>query len=72
MGIESSFPRGKRPGPEADHSQLVVRSIIHGSIHPFPHASSWRSAELIKHRDSFTFMLYYKTLKNGGARNVRT
>jgi hypothetical protein len=39
------------------HSQLVPRWKIHGSIHPLPHTSSWRSASLVKHRDKFTFYL---------------
>jgi hypothetical protein len=26
-----------------------------GTIRPLPHASSWRSAKLLKHRDNFTF-----------------
>jgi hypothetical protein len=37
------------------HPQLVPRSRKCGSIHPLPHTPSWRSAELVKHRDNFTF-----------------
>jgi hypothetical protein len=43
MGTGGSFPGVKRPGCETDHSQLVPRSRIHGSIHPLPHTSSWRN-----------------------------
>jgi hypothetical protein len=41
--------------------QLVPRSIKVRSIHPFPHTSSWRSAYLVKHRDSFTFYIKHHT-----------
>jgi hypothetical protein len=37
-------PGVKQPGPEDDHSQLVPRSRIRGSIRPLPHTSSWHSA----------------------------
>jgi hypothetical protein len=40
------------------HLQLVPRSRKCGSIHPFPHTPSWRSAYLVKHRDNVT-LLYY-------------
>jgi hypothetical protein len=33
----------KRPGSEADHSQLVLSSRNHGSTHPLSNTSSWRS-----------------------------
>jgi hypothetical protein len=46
----------KRPGRETDNSlQLVPKSRIRGSIHPLPHTPSWRSAQLVKHRDNFIF-----------------
>jgi hypothetical protein len=35
--------------------QLVPRSRSRGSIHRLPHTSSRRSAQLVKHRDNFTF-----------------
>jgi hypothetical protein len=48
----------KRPGREADHSPLLMpKSRKHGSIYPLPHTSSWRSAQLVKHRDNFNFYL---------------
>jgi hypothetical protein len=37
-------PGVKRLGREADHLQLVPRSRRRGSIHPFPHTSSWCNA----------------------------
>jgi hypothetical protein len=37
------------------HLQLVPRSRKCGPIHPLPHTPSWRSAELVKHKDNFTF-----------------
>jgi hypothetical protein len=40
------------------HLQLVPRSRKCGSIHPLPHTPSWHSAELVKHRDNFTFVPY--------------
>jgi hypothetical protein len=42
------------------HLQLVPRSRKRGSIvHPLPHTSSWRSVELVKHRDKFTLLYLY-------------
>jgi hypothetical protein len=38
------------------HLQLVPRSRKRGSIHPLPHTSSWRSAQLVKHRNKFTYI----------------
>jgi hypothetical protein len=46
----------KRPGREAKHSPpTCARSRKCGTIHTLPHTPSWRSAKLVKHRDSFTF-----------------
>jgi hypothetical protein len=42
--LGASSPGVNRPGPEADHSQLVPRSRRYGSIHPLPHTPSWHSA----------------------------
>jgi hypothetical protein len=39
------------------HLQLVPRSRKCGSIHPLPYTSSWRSAQLVKHRDNFFFSI---------------
>jgi hypothetical protein len=38
---QDSFPRGAKL---STHLHLAPRSKIHGSIHPLPHTSSWRSA----------------------------
>jgi hypothetical protein len=37
------------------HLQMVLRSRKRGSIHPLPHTPSWRSAQLVKHRENFTY-----------------
>jgi hypothetical protein len=52
---KGSFPGGGggQPGNETDHLALVSRPRISGSMHKFPHTSSWHSAELVKHRDNF-------------------
>jgi hypothetical protein len=46
----------KRSGLEANH---LPRSSVEikngGAMPPLPHTSSWRSAELFKQRDNFTF-----------------
>jgi hypothetical protein len=45
----------KRSGHEADHSppsRAEVRDV--GAISLFPHMSSWRDAQLNKHKDNFT------------------
>jgi hypothetical protein len=39
------------------HLQLVPRSRKYGSIYPHPHTPSWRNAQLVKHRDNFTFYI---------------
>jgi hypothetical protein len=53
----------KRPGVKlTTHVQLLPRSRKCGSIHPLPHKPSWRSAQLVKHRDNctlFTFMGFW-------------
>jgi hypothetical protein len=50
------------------HLQLVPRSRKCGSIHPLPHTSSWRSAELAKQRDNFIFTFILEQMHNWGAR----
>jgi hypothetical protein len=51
-------PEIKRSGREADHppptSAEVKKMWLYTST---PHTSSWRSAELVKHRENFTFYL---------------
>jgi hypothetical protein len=45
----------KRPEREADHLLLSSAEVKNGRvIPPFPRTSSWRGAQLIKHRKSFT------------------
>jgi hypothetical protein len=41
--LSNGYPGVKRQGREADHS-LVPRSRKCGSIDPFPHTPTWRSA----------------------------
>jgi hypothetical protein len=56
MGTGGSFPGVKRPGREADHSPPTSTEVKKmWSIHPLPHTPSWRSAQLVKHGDNFTF-----------------
>jgi hypothetical protein len=58
MGTGGSFLWGKAAKRELfTYLQLVSRSRKHGSIHPLPHTSSWRSTLLVKHRDNFTLLL---------------
>jgi hypothetical protein len=52
------FPKVKRPDREADYSSSSSAEIKNGgSIPRLLHWCSWRSAELIKHRDNFTSIL---------------
>jgi hypothetical protein len=49
-------PKVKQPGREADHQPPSNVEIKNGgAIPPLPNTSSWRGAQLIKHRDNFTF-----------------
>jgi hypothetical protein len=56
--VTGALPLGvKRPGRESDTLlHLVTRSRLRRGIPPFPHTSSWC---LVKHRDNFTFTLFY-------------
>jgi hypothetical protein len=48
----------KWPGREADHSHQYIAEIKNGgAIPPLLRTSSWLSASLIKHRDTFIFTL---------------
>jgi hypothetical protein len=51
------FPRGYsgRGVKLTTHLQLVPRPRICGSIHSLPYTSSWRNAQLVEHRENFTF-----------------
>jgi hypothetical protein len=49
-------PEVTRPGREAGHSPPSGVEVSNGAaIPPFPQTPSWCDAELIKHRDNFTF-----------------
>jgi hypothetical protein len=37
------------------HLQLMLRSRKYGSIYTIPHTPSWHNAQLVKHKDNFTF-----------------
>jgi hypothetical protein len=53
--LEALSPGVKRLGREADHSPPSSAEVKNGiAIPPLPHASSWHTAKLIKHRDNFT------------------
>jgi hypothetical protein len=45
------------------HLQLMPGSTKCGSTHPLPHTSSWRSAQLVKHRDNSTVTLSLWNMK---------
>jgi hypothetical protein len=51
------FPRkqGVRNVNLTTHLQILPRSRIRVSTRPPPHTPWWRSGQLVKHRDSFTF-----------------
>jgi hypothetical protein len=57
-GYRRIFPQGYscRVVKLTTHVQLVSRSN-RGSVHPLPYTTSWRSAYLVKYRDSFIFTL---------------
>jgi hypothetical protein len=45
----------------ADHSPPSSAEVKKGgTIPPFPHMSSWHSAELIKHRDEFAELIKHR------------
>jgi hypothetical protein len=57
MGTGGYFLGVKRPGREADHSSPTSAEAKKKWIHTStPHTPSWRSAQLVKHRDKFTFV----------------
>jgi hypothetical protein len=64
MGTGGSFPGDKEVGREGDHlhpSSVEIKKG--GALPPLPHMSSWYSALLIKHTDSFTFYFIICYLK---------
>jgi hypothetical protein len=44
-------------GVKLTSHHLVAKLRMGEAILPFPHASSWRDTELVKHRENFTFYL---------------
>jgi hypothetical protein len=48
----------KRQGREADHSLLVRRSRIRGSIHPFPSTCPWRTTYSVKNKGTLCLSQY--------------
>jgi hypothetical protein len=53
-------PVVKRPGVKLPtHLQLVPRSRTCGHIHSLPHASSWRSVYVVKHRHKYIYIYIY-------------
>jgi len=58
MGTRGSFPWGKSPGREADHSppsSAKVKEWVELYLHS-PSTSPWHGAQFKKHRDNFTFI----------------
>jgi hypothetical protein len=47
-------PGVKWPEREAEHLTLSSAEVKNDDVPPFPHTSSWRGAQLIKHK-GFTF-----------------
>jgi hypothetical protein len=49
-------PGVKQPGCEAGYSPATNAEVNNdGVTHPLPHTPSWHNAQLVKHRDNFTF-----------------
>jgi hypothetical protein len=58
-------PRVKRPGREVDHSPPTSAEVMKMWIYTAtPHTPSWRSAQLVKHRDNFSKKQRTVNLKN--------
>jgi hypothetical protein len=54
----------KQPERDSDHSPSTSAEVKKTwIIHPLPHTSSWCRAELIKQRDNFTFLPFYRCHK---------
>jgi hypothetical protein len=64
IGTGVSVPGGKTAWGEADHSHPPSAEVKNGgTMNPLPRMSSWLSAQLITHRDNFTFCLLLKRKK---------
>jgi hypothetical protein len=56
---------GKRQMLKADRSLPASAEVKKlGSLCPLPHTPSWRITQLVKHRNNFTFSLFYKKISN--------
>jgi hypothetical protein len=62
-GYQGLFPRGQsgRGSKPTTHPQPVPRTRRRWSIHPPPHTHSWRSVQLVNHRDNSTFPRFEHT-----------
>jgi hypothetical protein len=59
MGTGALPPEAKQAGGEADHSPPSSAKIKNsGAVPPLCHTSSWWGAQLIKHKDIFTFFFF--------------
>jgi hypothetical protein len=59
MGTRGLSPEVKRPELEADHSLLTSAEVKKTRVYTAtPRTPSWLSAELVNHRDNFTFLPY--------------
>jgi hypothetical protein len=48
---------------------VYIYIYIYIYIYPLPHTPSCRSAELVKHRDNFTFFYHEKLIRTFGQKN---
>jgi hypothetical protein len=55
-GHATSYTGLKRPGREADYSPPGSAEVKKMWIYTFPNMPSWRSAQLLEHRDNFTLV----------------
>jgi hypothetical protein len=61
----SDGKRGLFPRSEADQSPPSTAEVKNGgAIPPLYHTSSWPSAKLITHRDTFTFLRIFSVFEN--------
>jgi hypothetical protein len=60
MGTGALFQHYRQLGHEADHSSPSSVEVNNDTaLTPLSHAFSWCHDQLIKHRDNFTFYLYF-------------
>jgi hypothetical protein len=65
MGTGGSFLRVKAAGcvKLATYVQLMPMARLREYVHPLPHTSPWRSAEVVTQRDNFTFAFTYSSVR---------